>query len=265
MRKLLATEDLEFAADFVPRIVWMSSSDRLVEFVNSRGTEYSGLPVQKLLGWKWILLVHPDDVERVRRTRDLAARTQGPIRVEFRLRRADLQFRWHYTASRPLLDEGGHIRKWIGTAIDIDEAKRTGADTDYARQESDEILGFLESLRDDAPLGLSLVDHEFRYLRINDYLAAANRRPPAEHIGRRVSEVVPELWPQIEPHFRHVFATGKAVLNVELSSPPADSQGEALTWTESYYPVAADGAIVAVGTRIVGKSSDPEVGRGLSL
>lgn len=256
MRKLIANEDFELAADFLPQIVWMSSADRLVEFVNARGTEYSGWPAQKLLGWRWILLVHADDVDRVRATRDLAARTRGPIRTQFRIRGADMQFRWHYASSRPLLDEEGHIRKWIGTAIDIDNAKQIDSDIHYARRESDEILKFLESLHDDAPVGLSLVDAEFRYLRVNEHLASSNRRPAAEHIGRPVAEIVPELWPEIEPHYRQVLATGQAVLDVELTSSSANSPGESVTWMESYYPIAADGEIIAVGTKIVGARHD---------
>jgi PAS domain-containing protein len=52
----------------------------------------------------------------------------------------------------------------------------------------------LSVLLDAAPVGFAYYDRERRYVHINDSLAAANGRTPAEHIGRTVREMVPR-WP----------------------------------------------------------------------
>ena len=44
-----------------------------------------------------------------------------------------------------------------------------------------------------APVGLAFVDTELRFVRVNAALAAINERPVAEHLGRRIDEVLPEL------------------------------------------------------------------------
>jgi PAS domain-containing protein len=91
---------------------------------------------------------------------------------------------------------------------------------------------------------LSLVDHDFRFLRINATLAAFNRLPVAEHVGQLISDVLPALWPQIEPYYRRVLETGQSVLNVEV-------QGSSGVFLESYYPVAVHGELSGVGAIVV--------------
>src|ERR1035441_5618027 len=91
----LSVGGFSLAAEFISHMVWMSTADRMVEYLNTHATDYAGLPARKLLEWGWILLVHPSDLERVRLTRDLVARTEASVRTEFRLRRFDGQYRWH--------------------------------------------------------------------------------------------------------------------------------------------------------------------------
>jgi PAS domain S-box-containing protein len=44
-----------------------------------------------------------------------------------------------------------------------------------------------------SPAAFAVIDRDFRYARVNDALAALNGRPAAEHLGRKVQEVVPDL------------------------------------------------------------------------
>ena len=57
----------------------------------------------------------------------------------------------------------------------------------------DEDLIELETLYRTAPVGLCLVDRDLRYVRINERLAAINGKPPGEHIGRTIREIIPEI------------------------------------------------------------------------
>src|SRR5579884_1695380 len=67
----------------------------------------------------------------------------------------------------------------------------------------------LNALFSEAPVGLAVWDAEFRYRRVNDVLAAMNGIPAEQHLGRRVSEVLPELAPQVEELFAEILETGK--------------------------------------------------------
>jgi transcriptional regulator with GAF, ATPase, and Fis domain len=69
----------------------------------------------------------------------------------------------------------------------------------------------------DAPsVGVALLDADLRYVRINELLAAINGVPMAEHLGRRIQEVIPAFADQIVPHLERVKRTGTAVRSVLL-------------------------------------------------
>jgi PAS domain S-box-containing protein len=240
----VAVDGFSLAAEFIPYIAWMSTAERMLECVNTHATDYAGLPAQRLREWRWILLVHPSDLERVRLTRDSAARTRAVIRTELRLKRFDGQYRWLAVNTRPVLDDRGEIYRWIGAAVDIHDKERDEAHLRIAHSEAEEALIFLESLLINPVIGLSLVDHDFRYLGVNASLAGCNRLPPAEHLGQRIADVLPTLWPQIEPYYRQVLETGQPLLNVSVQR----TSGGVLV---SYYPVAMHGEVSAVGTIVV--------------
>ncbi len=81
----------------------------------------------------------------------------------------------------------------------------------------------LETLQSNAPVGFGFVDRDFRVVRLNETLAAVNGSAVSEQLGRRVADLVPDLWTQLEPHYRHVLDTGEAVLNIEVDGSSAAS------------------------------------------
>ncbi len=106
------------------------------------------------------------------------------------------------------------------------------------RQRSREQLAELKQLYDTAPVGLGFVDTDLRYLRLNEQLASINGRPVAEHIGRTLREVIPEIAPQVEPVYRRVIETGEPALNFEVHG--STLAGPERDFLVSYYPVKSD-------------------------
>jgi len=49
----------------------------------------------------------------------------------------------------------------------------------------------VEGLQADAPIGFAVHDEQLRFELVSDSLAAINGRPAAEHLGRRVTEILP--------------------------------------------------------------------------
>lgn len=116
----------------------------------------------------------------------------------------------------------------------------------------------LELLIQAAPVGIALVDHEFRYLRVNERLAALNGLPVAEHIGRTAFELFPELSRLWEPLWRQVLTTGEPVIGHDLS---AEFEGEQRSARVSYYPVrAGDGPLLGVGILVEETTSQHRAG-----
>ena len=104
----------------------------------------------------------------------------------------------------------------------------------------------LDALFENATIGLALWDRELRYRRINAELAAMNGPSVEEHIGRRVSEVLPELAGTLEPTFRQVMETGVPLRDVEVSGETPSAPGVTRHWLASYFPVRDGGEVVGL-------------------
>jgi PAS domain S-box-containing protein len=120
-----------------------------------------------------------------------------------------------------------------------------------AEEDTAESLTLLETLQSTAPVGFGLVDRDLRIVRMNETLAAVNGMPVDQQLGRTVAELVPNLWPQIEPLYRHVLETGEPVLNQEAEGQVSWAPGEVRFWLTSYYPVRVNAEVVGIGTVVV--------------
>jgi len=120
-----------------------------------------------------------------------------------------------------------------------------------SERETAEARTLFETLLTSAPVGFAFVDRELRIGHINEALAATSGISREGQIGRKVAEVVPDLWSQIRPSFEHVLSTGKALLNVEIVRTDPGAPGGSLVWIASYYPVRIDEEIIGVGVLVV--------------
>ena len=120
-----------------------------------------------------------------------------------------------------------------------------------AERHAAEALSTLETLQSTAPVGLGFVDRDCRIVHMNEMLAAANGSKVSEQLGRTVAEVVPEIWPQMEPHYRHVLEHDEPVLNIQVSGHIAAEPGREHHWLASYYPVHLGSEVIGVGIVVV--------------
>ena len=96
-----------------------------VVYANRVALEFTGRTLEETVAHPdvWSEIVHPDDLPTMQATiRGLA---QGIGReIEFRLRRADGQYRWILGRNAPLRDAEGRVIGWFATGTDIDDRKR---------------------------------------------------------------------------------------------------------------------------------------------
>ena len=113
-------------------------------------------------------------------------------------------------------------------------------------------LAGLEALYQHAPVGLCYVDVNLRFLRVNERLAAIHGKPAAEHIGRRVAEMVPSIAEQVEPVYRRVLRTGEPVVGLEVRGKlPSDPVNEHV-WLVNHHPVRSpEGELEGISTVVV--------------
>src|SRR5713101_2471589 len=116
MRAKPHTEDfLRLVIDTIPTMAWSLGPDGLVDFVNQRWLDYTGLSLEQELE-EPTRPIHPEDLPHVTEKwrADIAA--GEPFEDEMRLRRADGEYRWFLVRTAPLRDEQGQIVKWYGTS-----------------------------------------------------------------------------------------------------------------------------------------------------
>ncbi len=113
--------------DSLPALIHTGLPDGYLDFFNQRWLEFVGLRLEDLEGWKWTAAVHPDDVTALV-TRWRACLVSGePLECEARVRRADGEYRWMLHHKVPARDACGHVVKWYGSSIDIEDRKRAEA------------------------------------------------------------------------------------------------------------------------------------------
>jgi PAS domain S-box-containing protein len=111
-------------------------------------------------------------------------------------------------------------------------------------------LAQLQAVYDGAPVGLAFLDRNLRYMNLNRRLANMNGRPIEEHLGRTVAEMIPELYPQVEPFIRRALA-GEAIPGIEITKPATGPNTEK-TILLSYEPARDEaGEVVGVSVALV--------------
>ncbi|MBE9124360.1 PAS domain S-box protein [Tychonema sp. LEGE 07199] len=112
-------------------------------------------------------------------------------------------------------------------------------------------LAELDLVYKTTPVGLSFVDTNLRYIRINKCLAQINGRSIADHIGRTVREAIPEIADMVEPIYLQVLATQSPVLDLEIKAETLQQPGVVRDWLVSFYPVSDEsGTLLGVSSAI---------------
>jgi PAS domain S-box-containing protein len=176
-----------------------------------------------------------------------SAETGDEFAVAYRIRRPDGVTRWIETRGRPL--ETG---EWIGVSIDVTDRREAEEALREANDHLEETVARLDTLLANAPLGFAFFDQEFRFIRVNQILAEMNGLTIEDHLGRRLSEVLPDVGPGVEQMLQTVKETGAPISDVEVSGQTPAQPGVERHWLANYYPVRApDGSLLGLGAMIV--------------
>ena len=99
-----------------------------------------------------------------------------------------------------------------------------------------------------APIGLSVLDQDLRFVRINQQLAEINGFSIEDHIGRTMRELSPDLADQVEAVLRPILETGELLLNVEVQGKTPAQPGVQRTWLWSFSPLKVGDCVIGIST-----------------
>ncbi|MGB7344962.1 MAG: ATP-binding protein [Pirellulaceae bacterium] len=230
-------------------IVW--TTDRKGQFAKPQISweRYTGQSWEEHKGLGWAEAIHEEDLPELKRQWQISLSSGIKHQTTGRIWHQQSQaYRAFVVEAVPVKSADGTIREWVGTVTDIEEQEQAQVELGLARADLLKQKRELELIYEAAPVGLSLIDRNYRFLRVNETLALINGYSVEQHIGARSDEMLPELHEQLYPIYDEIFATGKPKLNVEIvgKTPASDQQK---TWLASYFPLdlpSDDGTAQAV-------------------
>jgi PAS domain S-box-containing protein len=170
-------------AEAMPQIVWTAEPDGALDYASQAFADYTGDGGDKLPVQRWLDTVHLDDKKAVLIAWDKALRSGAPYAMEFRIRRRDGAYRWHFATAVPVREDG-RIVKWFGSAIDVHDRK-------LAEQKIYELAArqttILESITD----AFYTVDNDWRVTYVNSEMERVVRMRRDELIGKGLWDSFP--------------------------------------------------------------------------
>jgi PAS domain S-box-containing protein len=115
-------------ADTAPVLIWIAGPDKGCIFFNKVWLEFTGRTMEQEVGNGWTQGVHPEDLARCMATYSAAFDARRHFRMEYRLRRADGEYRWILDDGAPRSAGGDIFAGYIGSCTDITEKKRAEED-----------------------------------------------------------------------------------------------------------------------------------------
>jgi hypothetical protein len=110
-------------AESLPQMVWVTNAALENTYCNQRFCDYTGLPVDKMLGMAWHHIIHPEDLGATLEKSMHCVETGEPYLNEYRLRRHDGAYRYFLARAVPVRNQDGQIERWLGSSTDIHDQK----------------------------------------------------------------------------------------------------------------------------------------------
>jgi PAS domain S-box-containing protein len=229
-----------FILDSLPVLIWTATADGQRDYFNPRWLAFTGRSMGQELGEQWMTNLHPDDRDGVRAHWRSCINNGEPYQIEYRLRRADGQYRWILVRAVPRRDANGQITLWVGGATDIHEQKlmveellesneqqaalseQAYYNYHLAQQQRQTLYGLLMQ----APAYVSITrGPEHRYEFANEQFM--NLVNTAQVVGHTVAEVFPEVEAQgLLTILDRVYRTGESYSGHEMLVRIKGSDGQ---------------------------------------
>jgi PAS domain S-box-containing protein len=105
----------------------------------------------------------------------------------------------------------------------------------------------LRLIYETAPVGLAFLTPDCRYQQINRHLTEICGISVANHIGRSVRDIVPQVAGQVENIVQTILQVGEPITGIEVHGQRPDGSNTERVWITSWHPLkAADGGILGI-------------------
>jgi len=168
-------------------------------YFNKAWTESTGRPLEDLLAFGWLDLVHPDDRERYVNIYLSAFKDKIPFSGEFRLLNKSGDYRWLLAKGPPRFRPDGSFAGYISSCIDITDRKNK-------EQQLQQLVNML-------PASVVVIRGDDLVVEmINQSNLDYWKKSSEEVVGHRFLDILPDLADQpFAGQLRKVMATGEVI------------------------------------------------------
>ena len=170
-------------ANAAPVLIWVADKRNKGVWYNKAWLDFTGRSMDQELGDGWLEGVHPDDRPRCAEICGGSFERREPFRLDFRLRRADGEWRVLDDTGVPRFSETGDFVGYIGSCIDVTDARRSEAALRESEESYRRIFEQTSDLVITADLDQVITD-------CNPAAAVAVGLSRRETIGRKISDFV---------------------------------------------------------------------------
>lgn len=176
----------------IAEMVWSSGSGGQSLEVSPPLNVFTGLPESQIRGALWLNAVHPDDRDMAVAAWSRAIAAGTPYDCQFRLRRADGDWRHIHSRGIPIVDPAGTILEWVGVGVDV---------TDRCRSE-DQIRALNSKLEQRVQDRTAELQAANRELEAFSYSVSHDLRAPLRAIDGFSRIVLSECGGDLDPEIR---------------------------------------------------------------
>ena len=118
---MMNLEEYRIILESSPNMIWRANLTKECDYFNKTWLEFTGRTFEQEYGYGWAEGVHPDDFDRCVEIYTTHFDIQQPFEMDYRLKRADGQYRWINDRGTPIYDNQQHFIGYIGSCMDITE------------------------------------------------------------------------------------------------------------------------------------------------
>ncbi|MBC7846172.1 MAG: response regulator [Flavobacterium sp.] len=126
--------NLRRVLDTMPQKITNADTEGNVIYFNQKWLDDTVLKFEKLKGWGWEKVIHPDDVELTKINWTNSLKSGDVFDMECRILNKEGDYRWHLSRALPIKDKKGRIKMWVGTNTEIHEQKEAKNKAEIASQ-----------------------------------------------------------------------------------------------------------------------------------
>jgi PAS domain S-box-containing protein len=181
-------------ANSAPVMIVASGPDGRASFFNKTWLDFTGRTFDQELGYGWIENVHPEDRDRTRASYAVSFEARGNCNLEYRLQRADGEYRYVMCSGVPHFEPNGVFGGYIASCIDLTDL-RTAQEEARERQNLESLGVLAGGIAHDFNnlLGGTLAYSELAQAKVKDGAPPEDELTQIGKLAIRGAEIVRQL------------------------------------------------------------------------